>query len=217
MHLSGYRVWQRNPKLQQLKVGRNVFQSYLRCSSRQPRALLSRAGLMGIWPMQLYRALTQKGPKFGLILSYCHLAILKNVIFELMFVSKVQWDSGTYKLAEKCTACMCVSHFLPPHLHIVLAMLYECTIPVWPWCVGVQGDSKWVQVKCVKSMTEGEQGGQAFHLNQNLTPIQKEDSDIVRYTNDWGSLSHPFFLVLLPCISQPRTRKIMMQKGTPFL
>lgn len=49
----------------------------------------------------------------------------------------------------------------------------------------------------------------AFHLKQNLPQMRKESKGIPRNRNDQGILSYPFWLLLIPSISQTHTLKTM--------
>lgn len=64
---------------------------------------------------------------------------------------------------------------------------------------GTQRVTKWLQSKHVTSVTDLVEAltvlrGNAFHFNQNLCQVQKEDSSILRHTSDQVTLSYPFLL-----------------------
>lgn len=71
---------------------------------------------------------------------------------------------------------------------------------------GTQRVTKWLQGKHVTLVTDLVEAltvlrGNAFHFNQKLCQVQKEDSGILRHTRDQITLSYPFLCVLLSCMT----------------
>ena len=68
---------------------------------------------------------------------------------------------------------------------------------------GTQRVTKWLQGKHVTLVTDLVEAltvlrGNAFHFNQKLCQVQKEDSGILRHTRDQITLSYPFCVCYFP-------------------
>lgn len=68
-----------------------------------------------------------------------------------------------------------------------------------PQYVGVPRDSQRVEGERVAYATE--------YLNQNLLPVRKDNSGVLRNATDQGSPSYLFLLLWLPWIHQPLKTK----------
>lgn len=80
---------------------------------------------------------SQKGLTPDSLLHDCHLQIPNNPTFELVFVSRAQWDM---EHEQRVRVCMQVTPVLNSGSHIPPTMPVH-GIPVFPWCAGVQSDS----------------------------------------------------------------------------
>lgn len=134
------------------------------------------------------------------------LRLLIILFLHLCFVSEVQWDSGAC-IRRKFMSCECLPFLATPSTY---------SLPNVPWAQnsdepslhprGSAGTLKsstregcwvydWVNgmLKVLRSFI--------FHSNQNLLCTQKGDNDFWRNTNDQGTLSYPFLLLLISVLT----------------
>ena len=104
----------------------------------------------------------------------------------------------------------------PLLLHLLGAFIWQHRGSADPKYVEVQWDSEEVRNKHVASLskwvgTRTAPGGYTFCSNQDLLQKQKGGNGVLRNISDQGPLGCLFFLLLL-CISQPLTLKMMTLK-----
>lgn len=153
-------------------------------------SIYCRAGFMRVWPV------------LSLTLCYCRREILNNYILELVLC---KWRPMGHVHAQRRYMQFGRLQFLPPHLHKVFPVLREHRIR--PESRVLPGDWKRASGRRAASLTEqvgmlAAVRGHAFHFNQNLLLMLKEDNDPLRNMNDQETLWYSFLLMLLLSISQ---------------
>lgn len=144
-------------------------------------------------------------PRPVLIREWLGLRLCCLEIFFYNLIFEVREDNKTCLWVEEIRAILCSMYVLcslPPYLHSI-SDAHGPRIPVGPWCVGVQQDSKWVRGKLTHRTGSA---GSVLTKRPCFLPEQELTS------NDEETLSHPSLFLVLSCLSQPLTLKITMDK-----
>lgn len=168
--------------------------------------------------MWSYRALTRKVPTFGLMLCWCSLEILNNVVVELVCCKWSLMGQWRCPWAEDIHA-VCVSAV---SCHSIATIHSRCSMNI-----DFQGAHDVWEFKATHSLllVLSKQGtdspkGCTFCSNQNWLRMQKKGSGVMRNTNNQGTLLYSFLLKLLPCVSYSAEngdrRKKIEQPVIPF-
>lgn len=176
----------------------------------------TRASFMGMWPVKSHRAPHSEGLTLGLMLS-CYCLEILSFIFELVFCRSSVMRQAYMWAEEICAICVST---VPYHLFHLQ--------PSWfSWAQNSSGPTihespgrfrvKYkASMLCLQLRKWGHKGPKRsyFLFEPDLIWMQKEGNGILRSTNDHGTQTFPFLLMLLSCISQPLTLKWWHRRKT---